>query len=52
MDLSANHMGFIIASYALTAVFLLGLIAYVLLRDRQLRAEAERLERQRKRPGA
>ena len=48
MDFSANHIGFVIASYALTLVFLAGLIATTLLRDRKLRAEVERLDTQRK----
>ena len=52
MDFSANHIGFVIASYALTAVFIFGLIASVLLRDRKLRAEAERLDAQRRKERA
>lgn len=48
MDFSANHIGFVIASYALTLVFLAGLIATTLLRDRKLRAEVERLDTQRR----
>ena len=48
MDFSANHAGFVIASYALTLVFLGGLIISVIMRDRKLRAEAERLDQQRK----
>ena len=47
MDFSANHAGFVIASYGLTMVFVGGLIFSVLVRDRKLRAEAERLDRQR-----
>ena len=52
MDFTANHIGFVLASYALTAVFLAGLIASVLLRDRKMRAEAERLDAQRRKPRA
>ena len=52
MDFSANHVGFVIASYALTVAFLGGLIATTLLRDRKLRAEAERLDAQRRKPRA
>ena len=48
MDFSANHIGFVIASYALTFVFLAGLIITTLGRDRRLRAEAERLDTQRR----
>jgi len=48
MDFSANHIGFVIASYALTLVFLAGLTTSILLRDRRLRAEAERLDTERR----
>lgn len=48
MDFSATHIGFVIAAYALTLVFLAGLIVSTLGRDRRLRAEAERLDAQRK----
>ena len=48
MDFSATHIGFVIGSYGLSAVFLGALIATTLLRDRRLRAEAERLEAGRK----
>jgi len=48
MDFSANHIGFVIASYALSFIFLAGLIITTLGRDRKLRAEAERLDTQRK----
>ncbi len=47
MDMSAPHMGFVIASYALSAIFICGLTVYILLKDRKLRAEASRLEQQR-----
>lgn len=50
MDFSANHIGFVIASYALTLVFLVSLIVVTLGRDRKLRAEAERLDTQRRKP--
>ncbi len=52
MDFTANHIGFVIASYALTAVFMVGLTLRVLLRDRKLRAEAERLDAQRRKERA
>lgn len=48
MDFSANHIGFVLASYALSFVFILGLTIAVLRRDKHMRAEAERLDRQRK----
>lgn len=48
MDFSANHIGFVIASYALTFVFLAALTLSILMRDRKLRAEAERLDAQRR----
>jgi heme exporter protein CcmD len=50
MDFSANHIGFVIASYALSFACIGGLITLVLLRDRKLRAEAERLETERRAP--
>lgn len=46
MDFTAPHLGFVYASYALTALCLVGLIAYVLGRDRAARAEAAALEAQ------
>lgn len=48
MDMSANHLGFVIGSYALSAILLFGLAIYVVVRDRKLRAEADMLDRQRK----
>jgi heme exporter protein CcmD len=44
MDFSANHTGFVIASYGLTFLVLGVLIATTLIRDRRLRAEAARLD--------
>ena len=52
MDFTAPHLGFVLASYGLSAVLILGLVVYVLQRDRKLRAEAERLERNRRKAGA
>ena len=48
MDFSANHVGFVIASYALTVICLGGLIISILMKDRRLRAEVARLDAQRK----
>jgi heme exporter protein CcmD len=50
MDFAAKHIGFVIASYALSIAFIGGLIVQVLMKDRKLRAEAERLETQRRTP--
>jgi heme exporter protein CcmD len=50
MDFTAKHIGFVIASYALSIAFIGGLIVQVLMKDRKLRAEAERLETQRRTP--
>lgn len=52
MDFSANHIGFVIASYGLTFVCLTVLIVSILMKDRRLRAEAERLDADRKRARA
>lgn len=49
MDFSAAHAGFVIGAYALSAVVLVGLVVYVLGRDRLLRGEAAALDRQRHR---
>ena len=48
MDFSANHIGFVLASYAISALMIGGLIIQVMRRDRKLREEATRLEAQRK----
>jgi heme exporter protein CcmD len=50
MDFSANHIGFVLASYGLTVLVLGWLIITTLLRDRRLRAEAERLDARRRTP--
>ena len=50
MDFSANHIGFVVASYALTFGFIGVLIISILLRDRKMRSQAERLETQRRKP--
>jgi heme exporter protein CcmD len=47
MDFSAPHVGFVIAAYALSAALLVGLTLVVIFRDRALRREAAKLERQR-----
>ena len=48
MDVSASHIGFVIASYGVSLIFLGGLIVRTLLKDRTLRAEAERLDTERR----
>ena len=50
MDFTADHLGFVFAAYAISAVFIGGLVVQVLLKDRRLRAEADRLEAQRRKP--
>ena len=50
MDVTANHIGFVIASYGLSFVVLAGLVLATLRRDRQLRAELERLDTERRKP--
>jgi heme exporter protein CcmD len=47
MDVNAPHFGFVVAAYALTVIFIAGLVVYVLSRDRILRAEAARFDRRR-----
>ena len=47
MDFAARHAGFVVAAYALSFLFILGLTIRVIARDRKLGAEAARLERQR-----
>lgn len=44
MDFTAPHLGFVIASYGLSALLIVGLALYIVLRDRRVRAEAARLD--------
>ena len=44
MDLAAPHTGFVAAAYVISALVLIGLAAFILMRDRKLRAEAEALD--------
>ena len=39
MDFSAAHVSYVIASYAISGVCVMGLFLYVLLRDRALAAK-------------
>ncbi len=48
MDFSDKHIEFILASYALSFLLICGLTIYVIVRDRRLRAEAERLDKLRR----
>lgn len=48
MDFAAKHIGFVIAAYGLTFLCLGVLIAALLVKDRRLRAEAGRLEAERR----
>jgi heme exporter protein CcmD len=52
MNFAAEHIGFVLASYGLTAIFIGGLIVSIIVRDRRLRAEAERLDAERGKPQA
>jgi heme exporter protein CcmD len=45
MDLTAPHLGFVYGAYALSAILIVGLVIYVVGRDRSLRAEVARLEK-------
>jgi heme exporter protein CcmD len=45
MDLSAPHLGFVFAAYAVTVVVLVGLISYILMRDRRLARDVRQLDR-------
>ncbi|NMD07429.1 MAG: heme exporter protein CcmD [Phyllobacteriaceae bacterium] len=42
MDVSSPHFGFVVAAYLLSGVVLVGLLARVIIRKRQLDAEAAR----------
>ncbi len=52
MDFAAEHIGFVLASYGLTVVFIGGLIVSIIVKDRRLRAEAERLDAERRKTRA
>ncbi|MBL8789046.1 MAG: heme exporter protein CcmD [Rhizobiales bacterium] len=42
LDLASPHVGFVLASYVLSAAVLLGLVAWTFMKKRQLDAEARR----------
>jgi heme exporter protein CcmD len=48
MNWNADHAGFVIAAYALSLVFLAGLIIYVFNRDARVRKRLTQFERAKK----
>lgn len=44
MDVSAVHIGFVIAAYAVSAIVLVGLLVSTIARDRFLRRKLRQLE--------
>jgi heme exporter protein CcmD len=48
MDWSADHAGFVIAAYALSLIFLAGLIIYVSNRDAHARKRLAQFEKTKK----
>jgi heme exporter protein CcmD len=48
MDFTAAHVGYVIASYGLSAALITGLALYIVARDRKLRAEAAKLDKARR----
>ena len=48
MDWNANHSGFVIASYAISLIFLAGLIIYTFNRDARVRKQLAQFEKTKK----
>ena len=48
MDWNADHAGFVIAAYALSIVFIAGLIIYVFNRDSRARKQLAQFEKTKK----
>jgi heme exporter protein CcmD len=48
MDWSANHSGFVIASYAMSIIFLAGLIVYTFNSDARARKRLTQFEKTKK----
>lgn len=48
MDWNADHAGFVIAAYALSLVFLAGLISYVFSRDARAKKRLAQFEKTKK----
>ncbi len=46
MDWTAAHAGFVTASYVLSFIFIAGLMAYVLLRDRRVKRALLEMEKE------
>lgn len=48
MDWNAAHAGFVFAAYALSLVFITGLIAYIISRDARVRKRLAQFEKTKK----
>ena len=48
MDWNADHAGFVIAAYALSLVFIAGLIIYIFSRDARIRKRLAQFEKTKK----
>ena len=48
MDWNANHAGFVIAAYALSLIFIAGLIVYIFNRDARARKRLAKFEKTKK----
>jgi len=48
MDWNASHAGFVVASYAMSIVFLAGLIIYIFNRDARARKKLAQFEKTKK----
>jgi len=48
MDWTASHAGFVVASYAMSIVFLAGLIIYIFNRDARVRKLLAQFEKRKK----
>ena len=48
MDWNADHAGFVIAAYALSLVFIAGLIVYIVNRDARVRKRLAQFEKTKK----
>jgi len=48
MDWNADHAGFVIAAYALSLVFMSGLIVYIVSRDARVRKRLAQFEKSKK----
>lgn len=48
MDWNASHSGFVIASYAISLIFLAGLITYILNRDASIKKLLAQFEKMKK----